>query len=64
MLYKEDFEDLKRRHEMQIEAFQREIDINRLLLKIVNEELKTAKPNPNIVDLGDAKVKLKPAGVG
>lgn len=62
-LYKEDWKRLIESMEATIKHCEREIIVNTAFLKKARQKMKSAEKDPNIIDLGDAKVRL-PTGVG
>lgn len=63
-MFKEDWQRIKKSMEEDIKHAKKTIEISEVLLIAVNAKIKTAKKDPNIVDVGIAKIKTKPTGVG
>ncbi len=67
-LYKEDWEKLKKNIENENKNMERTREVNLVMLNAIEKVMRNAKVDPNIIDVGVAKVKVpddkKPSGVG
>ena len=63
-MFKEDWQKIKEGMEEDIKHAERTIEITEIFIVAVKAAKARAKKNPNIVDLGIAKIKTKPTGVG